>query len=206
MRYRELNVYVDLLKTGTTPSWLKQRKGALSLYTEVYQYSFHKLIDSCCSIQMESFAKAVEAPAHLLELPARGTSTKALRLRADVIAQQADMISWREHYHMHPELSFEEVETAAHVASLLRSFGIEEVYERVGRTGVVAVVRGQAGPGQCVALRADMDALPLPETADVPYKSKNAGKMHACGHGELLRWAAWRSSSAEFGHRAFAKC
>lgn len=83
---------------------------------------------------------------------------------------------------MHPELSFEEVETAAHVASLLRSFGIEEVFERVGRTGVVAIVRGGAGPGQCIALRADMDALPLPETADVPYKSKNAGKMHACGH------------------------
>lgn len=144
---------------------------------------------------MESFAKAVEAPPHLLELPARGTSTKPLRLRADVVAQQAEMVGWREHFHMHPELSFEEVETAAHVASLLRSFGIEEVYERVGRTGVVAVVRGGAGPGQCIALRADMDALPLPETADVSYKSKNAGKMHACGHGASHHTAAAVSSA-----------
>lgn len=132
---------------------------------------------------MDDFKKVVEAATELVELPARGTCSKALRLRADVVSQRADMIAWREHYHMHPELSFEEVETAAHIAGVLRTFGIDEVYERVGRTGVVAVVRGGAGPGQCIALRADMDALPLPETADVPYKSTRAGKMHACGHG-----------------------
>ncbi len=92
------------------------------------------------------------------------------------------MIADRRWLHAHPELSFKEVETAKYVAAALRRYGISEVWEGVGRTGVVAVVRGGAGPGPCIALRADMDALPLQETGDCPFISQNPGVMHACGH------------------------
>ena len=74
------------------------------------------------------------------------------------------------------------METASEIASLLRDMGITEVYEGIGVTGVVGIIRGEAGEGPCVGLRADMDALPLQETATVEYKSLNDGKMHACGH------------------------
>lgn len=63
---------------------------------------------------------------------------------------------------------------AAHIADLLRSYGVDEVYEKIGITGVVGVIKG-AHPGPCIALRADMDALPLQETATVDYKSANEG-------------------------------
>lgn len=92
------------------------------------------------------------------------------------------MVANRRHFHAHPELSFQEVATAAHVAALLRGYGLTDVWEKVGRTGVVAMVYGGAGAGPCIGLRADMDGLPILESADVPYKSKNAGVMHACGH------------------------
>jgi amidohydrolase len=110
------------------------------------------------------------------------TCARPLRLHKDVVDMRSEIIENRRHFHAHPELSFKEVETAAKIASLLRSYGISEVIENVGRTGVVAIVRGEAGPGQCILLRADMDALPLPETATVDYRSKNEGVMHACGH------------------------
>lgn len=92
------------------------------------------------------------------------------------------MIANRRWFHACPELSFQEVVTAKKVAELLRSYGITEVFEGVGRTGVVAIIRGGAGAGQTIALRADMDALPLQETGDCPFISQNKGVMHACGH------------------------
>jgi amidohydrolase len=91
------------------------------------------------------------------------------------------MSSDRRWLHAHPELSFKEVETSAYVASKLKSYGITEMWEKVGRTGIVAVIRG-AHPGPTIALRADMDALPIQETGDCPFISQNAGVMHACGH------------------------
>ena len=103
-------------------------------------------------------------------------------LPAAVIAQRSTAVADRRHLHAHPELSFCEVSSAEYCAAALRAAGITEVFERVGKTGVVGVIRGGAGAGPCIALRADMDALPLPETADVPYRSVNAGVMHACGH------------------------
>jgi amidohydrolase len=94
---------------------------------------------------------------------------------------EARMIAWRRHLHAHPELSFEEHETAAFVERTLRSFGESLVIERPTPTSVVASLRC-ARPGKTVALRADMDALPIHEENDVPYVSTRPGVMHACGH------------------------
>jgi amidohydrolase len=93
------------------------------------------------------------------------------------------MVALRRHFHENPELSFVEFATAARVAAELRTTpGVSGVVEGVGRTGVVALIVGGAGAGPCVALRADMDALPILETGDCPFISKNGGVMHACGH------------------------
>ncbi len=90
------------------------------------------------------------------------------------------MIAWRRYLHAHPELSFEEHETAAFVERTLRSFGDFEI-ERPTPTSVLARLRG-ARRGKTVALRADMDALPIQEESDAPYVSTRPGVMHACGH------------------------
>ncbi len=91
------------------------------------------------------------------------------------------LIEQRRDFHMHPELSNREERTAKVVAERLRALGLDEVKTGVGRHGVVALLKGKL-PGDVVAVRADMDALPIQETVDVPYKSKNAGVKHACGH------------------------
>jgi amidohydrolase len=92
---------------------------------------------------------------------------------------RAQLVATRRDVHAHPELGFEETRTAALAADRLRTLGYE-VTTGVGKTGVVAL---QAeGGGRCVLLRADMDALPVEEANAVPYRSKHAGKMHACGH------------------------
>lgn len=96
---------------------------------------------------------------------------------------QEDLTAWRRHLHAHPELRFEEHETARFVAEKLRGFGCDEVIECVGQTGVVAVIRGrQGGSGRTVAFRADMDALPILEQTGADHASTIPGKMHACGH------------------------
>ena len=92
-----------------------------------------------------------------------------------------DMKAWRQHLHANPELLFETHETAAFVVDRLTEFGVDEIVTGIGRVGVVGVIKGQ-GDGPVIGLRADMDALPIQEVRDLPYKSKNAGKMHACGH------------------------
>src|SRR3954468_11414676 len=101
-------------------------------------------------------------------------------LTATVVAVRDELIADRRHLHAHPELGFEEHETAAYVAERLRSLGIE-TRTHVGKTGVVGVIRGD-GTGKTVMLRADMDALPIHEESDQPYKSTRPGVMHACGH------------------------
>lgn len=106
----------------------------------------------------------------------------SLDVAATLRATEEEVIAWRRHLHAHPELGYEEVETAAFVARLLRGFGLE-VVEGVGGTGVLAVLRGEAeGDGRSVALRADMDALPVTEETALPFASRYPGKMHACGH------------------------
>jgi len=92
-----------------------------------------------------------------------------------------EMTGWRRHLHEHPELGFEEIETARFVADKLHGFGVDEIHAGLGKTGVVAVIRGAAGDRR-IGLRADMDALPILERSGRPWASKVAGRMHACGH------------------------
>lgn len=92
-----------------------------------------------------------------------------------------DIVAYRRHLHQHPELSFAETQTARYVADRLTEWGIEHRHGIAG-TGVVALIRGKNPRKRTVALRADMDALPILEANDVPYKSQNPGVMHACGH------------------------
>ncbi len=92
------------------------------------------------------------------------------------------LIEIRRHIHAHPELSGQEYQTAAYISGVLSSCGFQ-VQEMVGKTGVVAELRGQASPqGNVLAIRTDMDALPIVEKADLPFASKSPGIMHACGH------------------------
>lgn len=91
-----------------------------------------------------------------------------------------EIVQIRRHLHMHPELSFQEVHTAAFIADYHRELG-HDVRAPVGSRGVVAVLKGTK-PGKTVALRADFDALPIQDEKEVPYKSKVPGVMHACGH------------------------
>ncbi len=94
-----------------------------------------------------------------------------------------EISAWRRDFHENPELLFEVHRTAARVAELCRSFGCDEVTEGIGRTGVVAVIKGRTNSkGRVIGLRADMDALPIREQTGVPYASKTPGMMHACGH------------------------
>lgn len=94
-----------------------------------------------------------------------------------------EITAWRHDLHQHPEILFETHRTSAFVAEKLRAFGCDEVVTGIGRTGVVGVINGKANTsGKVIGLRADMDALPMQEHTDLPYKSKVDGAMHACGH------------------------
>lgn len=93
--------------------------------------------------------------------------------------QEAKII--REHIHQNPELSFKEYETSKYIQSKLDEFGIEYTTGWV-ETGIVAIIKGNNPDSFCLGIRADMDALPIEEQNEVPYKSKNNGVMHACGH------------------------
>jgi hippurate hydrolase len=100
----------------------------------------------------------------------------------------ADITAWRHDLHAHPELLYDVHRTAATVAEKLTAFGFDEVVTGIGRTGVVGVIHGRKGgdkgaaKGKTIALRADMDALPIEEATGLSYKSTVPGKMHACGH------------------------
>ncbi len=136
---------------------------------------------------------SIAALALLFSLPAaaqqKGASSElAKEIDARLDAVMPKVVAWRRDIHEHPELSFAETRTAALVARHLRAIGLE-VQENVGKTGVVGILRG-GKPGPVVALRADMDALPVTELVDLPFKSKvratwqgmDVGVMHACGH------------------------
>ena len=121
-------------------------------------------------------------------------TTDAIFARDKLIDQQVErmdaaVIAWRRDIHANPELGNREFRTGKLVADHLRAIGIDEIHEQVAYTGVVGVLKG-GKPGPCVALRADMDALPVIEETDVPFKSVvrsewngvPCGAMHACGH------------------------
>lgn len=92
---------------------------------------------------------------------------------------QEEMIEWRREFHTYPELGFQETRTAQRVAEIMEGLGYR-VRRNVARTGVVCDIGDGTGP--CIAIRADMDALPILEENEVPYSSRNPGVMHACGH------------------------
>lgn len=92
----------------------------------------------------------------------------------------SEFIFVRHHLHAHPELSYQEFETSKFIQKKLKEFGIP--FEVKSTTGVVGLIEGRNPQSRVVALRADMDALPITEQNDIPYKSKNEGVMHACGH------------------------
>lgn len=96
-------------------------------------------------------------------------------------AYKQQVIGFRRHLHANPELSFKEFETSAYVEAQLRAFGITNIEKKAG-TGWVALIEGTNPSKKVIALRGDMDALPIQEANDVPYKSKKDGVMHACGH------------------------
>ncbi|CAN5437150.1 M20 family metallopeptidase [soil metagenome] len=122
--------------------------------------------------------------------PAAQPAASALASEADrlIAAVEPELIEWRRHLHQHPELSNRETETAKYVAERLRGFGLEP-QQGIARTGVVAVLQG-GRPGPVVALRADMDGLPVREETNLPfasrargeYEGQEVGVMHACGH------------------------
>ena len=99
----------------------------------------------------------------------------------DIETLHAEMSEWRRHLHANPEFGFAEQATAAFVADKLRAFGLDEVAEGVGGTGVVGTLKRGTG-NRAIALRADMDALRITEQGDMQHKSRNCGLMHACGH------------------------
>ncbi len=119
----------------------------------------------------------------LLLFPLKGLTvdkTTALRIEKEIQKHNLEIIKIRRFLHMNPELSNREYETAKLVGAKLISLGLE-VKKGVAKTGVVALLRGSQ-QGATVGIRADMDALPIQELTDVPFKSLNPGVMHACGH------------------------
>src|SRR5947209_15083052 len=107
------------------------------------------------------------------------------RLKSDIDELVPDMVALRRDLHEHPELAYEEVRTSGIVAQRLRTLGLE-VQTNVAKTGVVGLLRGSGKPAaqsiKTIAIRADMDALPIHELNEIDYRSTIDGKMHACGH------------------------
>ena len=103
-----------------------------------------------------------------------------MQFSPEVLAVAEDMVSRRRYIHQHPELSFEEFETTAYIENRLKEIGGYEI-KRITKTGLIADLKG-GHPGKRIALRADIDALPITEETDVPFRSENPGVMHACGH------------------------
>jgi len=111
-------------------------------------------------------------------MTASPTAARGQHILQEANALSGQITAWRRDFHMHPELGFQEFRTAGKVADELRALGLETA-TGIGKTGVVAVI-GEGGP--VVAIRADMDALPIQEKNDVPYASQTPNVMHACGH------------------------
>ncbi len=103
------------------------------------------------------------------------------RIKSLSQAYSDQVVEYRRYLHANPELSYQEFNTVKYVDEKLRSFGINKI-ESLATTGLVAEVKGKNPDKKTIALRADMDALPIVEANNVPYKSKNEGVMHACGH------------------------
>ena len=105
------------------------------------------------------------------------------RAFAQIAKFHPELTAFRRDLHAHPELGFEEKYTSARIAEALRSSGVDEVHEGIGKTGIVALIHGQSrSSGSMIGLRADMDALPMTEHNEFTWKSARQGLMHGCGH------------------------
>ncbi|MDC1382225.1 M20 family metallopeptidase [Candidatus Puniceispirillum sp.] len=107
-----------------------------------------------------------------------------MKIVEGLYAAHEELTSWRQHLHQNPEIAYEEEDTSNFVAGKLESFGVK-VHRNFGGTGLVGVIEGNQGDlqsGKAIGLRADMDALPMPEETNLPYASKRDNRMHACGH------------------------
>jgi amidohydrolase len=154
------------------------------------QPSRRALLHAACACGALELLRPVAALAQMQPAAAAGP-TRAIHGALDQAAQaiEARMIAWRRDIHANPELGNQEKRTAGLVAQHLKSLGYE-VREGVAETGVVGLLKGEGGPGPVIALRADMDALPVTEEVDLPFASKvktqwggeTVGVMHACGH------------------------
>lgn len=129
----------------------------------------------CVTLPLCLLATALLAPSH-----AESSARDAL-FQKSIEAMFPRLVEIRRDIHQHPELSNEEVRTAALVAEHLKKLGLTKIQTGVAKHGVVAVLQGGL-PGPCVAVRADMDALPIKELRSAPYRSQTPGVMHACGH------------------------
>ena len=119
----------------------------------------------------------------MLSTPTSGRLKANGRAFAHIARFHPELTAFRRDLHAHPELGFEEVYTSARVAEALKLCGVDEIHTRIGRTGVVGVIRGkQTGSGRLLGLRADMDALTMTESNEFAWKSGKAGMMHGCGH------------------------
>lgn len=118
------------------------------------------------------------------------------------VEMQSEVSEWRRYLHQNPELLYDVFNTAKFVEEKLKSFGCDEVVTGIGRTGVVAIIKGRHGDGPVIGLRADMDALPIQETSGVEWSSKTDGKAHSCGHdghtAMLLGTAQYLSETRNF--------
>src|SRR5829696_9221278 len=114
----------------------------------------------------------------------RPLDAETLHLNHAVVKIVPGVIADRRHLHQHPELAFHEEQTARFVAERLRALGAEDIRTGIATTGITALIRGTGGTGlgRTVLLRADIDALPIHEQTDVPFRSVHDGVMHACGH------------------------
>jgi hippurate hydrolase len=124
-----------------------------------------------------------------------------------IAGMKGEVAAWRRDIHEYPEILFDVHRTAGSVAEKLKAFGCDEVVTGIGKTGVVGVIHGKgSGPRKVIGLRADMDALPMDEQTNLPYRSKNPGKMHACGHdghtAMLLGGAKYLAETRDFSGTA----
>jgi amidohydrolase len=116
----------------------------------------------------------------MVSTPLAPFSIDSSRIRTEVQALQSQLVEWRRYLHQYPELGFQEHLTADFVSQKLRAWGVDH-QTAVAETGIVATIPGHR-PGPVLAIRADMDALPIQEDNPVPYRSLHKGVMHACGH------------------------
>ncbi len=105
-----------------------------------------------------------------------------MHMKNRIVDGQFEVADWRRHLHQNPELLYDVHNTARFVAEKLSAFGCDMIETGIGKTGVVAVIKGTLGDGPVVGLRADMDALPIVESSGKPWTSKMIGRSHSCGH------------------------